>query len=141
MNQRRQEYTDLLHTLQVMRIVDTNTPKPQMFLAVWLLQTGNLNYSVNLQIENGFTRVVQALLQFFEDDADIYWIARNFYDYVKKFESDIPKLVEISLNILEKEDFALYKHLQKIGVLDTLPLEKWFDCCFAGILNETALGK
>lgn len=141
MEQRKQEYSVLLHTLQVMRIVDINTPRPQVFLAVWLLQRGNLNFNVNLQVENGFTLIVQALFNFFEDDTDIFWIARNFYEYIKKLEPDFPKLIEISYNLLEKEDPALYKHLHRIGVLNTLPLEKWFDCCFAGILNEMALGK
>lgn len=141
MEQRRKEYFDLLHALQVMRIVDDKTPKPQMFLAMWLLQTGQLNYNTNLQTENGLTLIVQALMQFFTDDTDIYWIAKNFYDCVQKFEADIPKLVEISLSILEKEDITLYKHLQQIGALEKLPLHKWFDCCFAGILEENALGK
>lgn len=141
MEQRRKEYSDLLHALQVMRIIDDKTPKHQMFLAMWLLQTGQLNYNVNLQAENGLTLIVQALMQFFTDDTDIYWIAKNFYDCVHKFEPDFPKLVEISLTTLEKEDLILYKHLQKIGALDNLPLQKWFDCCFSGILEETALGK
>lgn len=141
MEQRKQEFTDLLHTLQVIRVVDVHTPKPQMLLAVWLLQKGNLNCNVNLQMETGFTLIVQALLQFFEDDTDIFWIGRNFYENIKKFEADIPKLIEISFGMLEKEDPGLYKHLQRIGVLESLPLEKWFDCCFAGILNEMALGK
>ncbi|KAJ8946916.1 hypothetical protein NQ314_008715 [Rhamnusium bicolor] len=107
MDQRKQEYNDLLRALNIMRVIDINTSKPQVFLAMWLLQTGNFTYDINLGNE----------------------------------KADIPKLIEYSYCLLEKEDSVLYKHLQKIGVLDNLPLVKWFDCCFAGILNETALGK
>lgn len=131
----------LLHTLHVMRAVDYHTPRPQMFYGVWLLQTDNWNFNVNLQVDNGFTLIAQALTNFFEDDADIFWIARNFYQLVKKIEGDFPKLIEMSFILLEKEDPMLYRHLRRNGILENLPLEKWFDCCFAGILNEMALGK
>lgn len=141
MDQRKQEYNDLLRALNVMRIIDSYTPKPQVFLAMWLLQTGNFTYDINLVDEKGFIPIVQSVIQFFDDETDVYWIAKSFYDNVHKFQNDIPKLIECSHNLLEKEDPDLYKYLQKIGVLDNLPLAKWFDCCFAGVLNETALAK
>lgn len=50
MQQRQQEYKDLFHALQIMRIVDSNTPKPQLFLAMWLLETGQLKFDTNLQV-------------------------------------------------------------------------------------------
>lgn len=52
MQQRQQTYKDLLHALQVMRIVDNNTQKPQLFLAMYLIETGNLKYDTNLQVSN-----------------------------------------------------------------------------------------
>lgn len=131
----------LLHALHVMGVVDYHTPKPQMLYGVWLMQTDNWSFNVNLQVENGFTLIAQALTNFFDDDTDIFWIAKNLYQYVKKIEGDFPKLIEMSFSLLEKEDALLYNHLRRMGILEKLPLEKWFDCCFAGILNETALGK
>lgn len=140
-DQRQQEYYMLLHALQTMRAVDLHTPKPQIFYAAWLMQTNKWNFNVNLHTESGFTLIAQALMNFFEDEADIFWIARNFYQNIKKIEGDFPKMIEMSYNLLQKEDPGLYRHLKRIGVLDDLPLRKWFDCCFAGILNEMALGK
>ncbi|XP_072380117.1 TBC1 domain family member 7 [Diabrotica undecimpunctata] len=139
MDQRKQEYHELHRALTVMRVIDTNTPKPQVFLAMWLLQTGNFTIDTSLATERGFSNIVQSFMQFFEDDADVFWLSRNFYENVKKFDSDLGKLVEKSYMILEKEDAAYYKHLSKTGVLDNLPLAKWFDCCFAGILYKSAL--
>lgn len=49
-DQRKQEYKGLTHALQVMKIVDNNTPKPQIFFAAWLLQSGNLRFDINLQV-------------------------------------------------------------------------------------------
>lgn len=141
MEQRRQEYRDLLHALQIMRKIDSNTPKCQVFYTIWLLHTGNLRYDINLKSECSFVLIVQSLMQLFDDDADIYWLAKCFYDNVKKFEADIPKLAEASWNLLKREDIQLYKHLHSVTSNNYLPIESWFDCVFAGLLNETALAK
>lgn len=141
MEQRRQEYKDLLHALQIMRKVDSNTPKCQVFYTIWLLHTGNLRYDINLKSECSFVLIVQTFMKLFDDDADIYWLAKCFYDNVKKFEADIPKLVEASWNLLKREDLQLHKHLRCVMGNNCLPIESWFDCVFAGLLNETALAK
>ncbi|XP_023011491.2 TBC1 domain family member 7 [Leptinotarsa decemlineata] len=141
MDQRKQEYQDLYRALNVMRIIDANTPKPQIFFAMWMLQAGNFSLDKNLVSEKGFIPIAQSFMQFVDDDSDVYWLSKNFYDNVCKFESEIPKLIERSYSLLEKEDSTYYKHLLKEGILDNLPLAKWFDCCFAGILNDNALAK
>lgn len=141
MQQRQQEYKDVLHALQVMRIIDQNTTKPQLFLAMWLVETGKFKYDTNLQTENGFTLISQSLLQMFEDDTEVYWLAKGFYGIVKQFQQDIPRMIDRTRFLLEKEDFNLYQHLVDTEVLNALPLGSWFECCFAGIINETALGK
>ncbi|CAH1973882.1 unnamed protein product [Acanthoscelides obtectus] len=141
MDQREQEYNDLLRALNVMRIIDQNTPKTQVFLAMWLLQTDNLTYDLNLSAEHGFLPIVQSFMQFFDNSSDVYWMAKKFYDNVRKFQADVPILVERTHILLEKEDSAYYKSLVRNGILDNLPLNKWFDCCFAGILNDSALAK
>lgn len=51
MVQRHKEYNDLIHALQIMRIIDVHTTKPQTFLAMWLLQTGKLKYDTNIQVK------------------------------------------------------------------------------------------
>lgn len=102
----------------------------------------NLNKpDIYLQIENGFTLISQSLLQMFEDDTEVYWLAKGFYRCVQQFHQDGPRLVERTKHLLEKEDLSLYKHLNDIDVLNSLPLNNWYGCCFAGIINDTSLGK
>lgn len=125
-----------------MKVVDCITPKPQVFLAMWLLQTGNFTFELNLQEEKCFVTIVQALLQFFDDEIDVYWLAKKFHDNISRFEHDFPKLIDTSCVLLEKEEPILYKHLQMNAILDNLPVIAWFRCGFAGIINnDSALGK
>ncbi|GJQ76001.1 hypothetical protein Trydic_g18055 [Trypoxylus dichotomus] len=139
--QRQQEYEDLLRALKVMRVVDANTPKPQQFLAMWLLQSGKLHFESNLKMDSSFIPITQSVMQFFDEDIDIYWVSKCFYDNILKLENDIPKLIESVWVLLEKEDLPLYKHLWSTHMVYIFPLKQWFNCCFAGILNENALGK
>lgn len=137
----QQEFSMVHRALHIMRAVGYHTTRGQMFYAVWLVQTDKWDFNVNLQVENGFTLIAQVLTRFFEKDEDIFWIAKHLYEYVKKIEGDFPKLAEISVKLLQKEDPGLYKHLRRTRVLENLPVLKWFECCFAGILSEKALGK
>lgn len=141
MEQRKQEYNDLYRALIVMKMVDHNTPKPQVFLTMWVLHVGNRFQDITSLAKKGFIPIVHAFNNFFDDDTDVYWLAKNFYDIVLKFESDIPKLIEISHSLLEKEDISYFKTLKEKGMLDKLIPSKWFDCCFAGILHDNALAK
>lgn len=77
----------------------------------------------------------------FEDDTDVYWLTKGLYNFVQLFKQDIPRLADRTKQLLEKEDPGLYKHLNDIKVLNNLPLNNWFECCFAGIINDTVLGK
>lgn len=141
MDQRKQEYNDLYKALSVMKIIDQNTPKSHNFLAMWVLQMGNRLQDINTFAKKGFILIVQTFNKFFDDDSDIYWLAKKFYDSILKFQADIPKLVERSHSLLEKEDGLFYKTLKENDILEQLPLEKWFDSCFAGVLQENALAK
>lgn len=146
MDQRKQEYNDLYHTLIVTKIIDEKTPKTQIFLSMWLIQTGNFTFDFNLTQEknfnaSSFTAIVKCLLHFFDDDTDIFWIARKFYDNILRIHNDVPKLLDCTYSLLEKEDPEFYKSLVQNGVLENLPLNKWFDCCFAGIFNENCIVK
>ncbi|XP_077286491.1 TBC1 domain family member 7 [Arctopsyche grandis] len=139
--QRQAQFNDLQHALKVMRIVDNNTPKPQLFLAMFMLESGRLHYNFNLQMDCGMVPISRTLLQMYDDDVDVYWLAKGFYNFVEQFEKDIPKLIDSTKSLLEKEDQDLYRFLQDKNVLDCLPLNKWYTSCFAGILDESALVK
>ncbi|XP_022918313.1 TBC1 domain family member 7 [Onthophagus taurus] len=141
MDQRRQEYHDLLRALQVMRMIDSTTPKPQQFFAMWLLQFGKMHSKTNINVDSNFIPITQTVLSIFDDEKDTesYWVSKCFYDTVLKFEGDIPKLIEISWSIIEREESILFKYLYNMGVFEFLPLEKWFGSCFAEILHQSAL--
>ncbi|RZC32929.1 TBC1 domain family member 7, partial [Asbolus verrucosus] len=138
--QRKDEYSNLIHALNVLRITN-DLPKSQVFVAMWLLQNGKLRFETNYESEKGLMAVVKSMLFHFDCDIDVYWLAKMFYDTVQKFQCEVPKLIEATQNLLEKEDPKLFRHLLKIDALETLPLDSWFDCCFAGILNDMALGR
>lgn len=145
MEQREQEYNDLVHSLYFMRIVNDQTPKPQLFLLMWLLETGKLKYNWNTQINNhlyqSLCSISQSLLNVFDHSVDIYWIAKGFFQFVDKFYNDMPKLTEYTWNLLEKEDQILFNHLLDIGACNAIPLQSWLCSCFAGVISESSLGK
>lgn len=68
-------------------------------------------------------------------------MTKGFYNIVEQSRADIPKFIEITTTLLEKEDSKLYKHLLDIKVIQILPFLSWFESCFAGIINEQALAK
>lgn len=141
MEQRKQEYNDLYRALIVMKIIDHSTPKSQVFLTMWVLHVGNRLQEITSLTKKGFIPIVQAFSNFFDDETDVYWLAKKFYDNVLKFETDFPKLIEISYSLLEKEDISYFNILKEKGLIEKVIASKWFDCCFAGILNDNALAK
>ncbi|PNF19492.1 TBC1 domain family member 7 [Cryptotermes secundus] len=145
MEQREQEYSDLVHSLHFMRMANDQTPKPHLFLLMWLLETGKLKYSWNTQINNtlyqSLRSISQSLLNVFDNSVDIYWISKGFFQFVDKFYNDVPKLTEYTWNLLEKEDQILFNHLLDIGAWNVIPLQSWLCSCFAGVISESSLGK
>lgn len=140
-DQQTQEYNDLLRALNVMRIVNSNTPKHQIILAVWLLRTENLHFDINLDNDCSFSLIARCMINFYEDDVSVYWATKCFYEMIKKFEPDIPKLLEATWNLLEKEDTNLFKHFQQTRMLYSLPIERWFDSAFASVIHVSALAR
>ena len=85
--------------------------------------------------------IVHSLMQFIDNDVDIYWLSKCFYESIINFRMDFPRLLEVTWNLLEKEDLVLFKHLQDTSILVEFPVMKWFESGFAGVLHENGLGK
>lgn len=51
---------------------------------------------------------MEVLLQTFESDYEVYWVAKEFYAFTVEIQNDFPKLKELTFNLLEKEDAELY---------------------------------
>lgn len=144
-SQRKHEYNDLNHTLTALRLADEKTPMAQRYFLMWLIQTGNLTFDLNLCFtqHSSFLPIVKCLMHFFDDETDIYWIARLMYENVDKVRGEIPTLIKISRNLLAREDSQLHKFLMANSMMNylELPLTNWFNCCFAGVLPENCLIK
>lgn len=54
--------------------------------------------------------IVETLLELYDDEVDIYWLAKNLTEVVKQMQKDLPKLKEAFQTMLEKEDGELYKY-------------------------------
>lgn len=93
------------------------------------------------QTDSNVKLIMQVLLRLFDDDADIFWLGKQFHAFCIKFKPDIPKLVEGAHTLLEKEDIILYRHLKSSGILKILPFKLWFGSCFAEVLNENSLAR
>lgn len=60
-------------------------------------------------MESGIVPISETLLQMYEDDIDVYWLAKGLYHFVEQLGKDIPRLIESAKNLLEKEDPDIYK--------------------------------
>lgn len=54
--------------------------------------------------------IANVLLESLEsEDVDIYFLAKSFYRFSEEIEKELPKLIQLTLTLLEKEDTDLYK--------------------------------
>ncbi|XP_053687845.1 TBC1 domain family member 7 [Sabethes cyaneus] len=139
MTQREAVYNDLQRALQVLRVVDEKTPKHRVLYAMWLLETKQLCLGYDLNKENPFSKITEVLLQIFDNDIEIYWMAKGFHEYSHEIQEEMGKLSDLTSTILDKEDNGMFLHLKSCDILSVLPLAKWYGSFFAGVLSELAL--
>ncbi|KAJ6638197.1 TBC1 domain family member 7 [Pseudolycoriella hygida] len=134
-------YEDLLRALKVLRLIDDKTTKSRIFYAMWLLENRKLKAGVNINVENTFVDITEVLngSSISENDVDLYWIAKGFYNITREISHDFLKMKELTYVLLEKEDHAMFKHLTSLDIFHTLPMEKWYSSCFAGVLPKLSL--
>lgn len=106
---------------------------------VLFFQITNCILFSNQQVESHFCNITEVLLQIFDNDIEIYWMAKGFNDYSQEILEEMGKLSDLTGTILEKEDNGLYIHLKSCDILPVLPLEKWYGSFFAGVLSELAI--
>ncbi|KPI93649.1 TBC1 domain family member 7 [Papilio xuthus] len=199
MEQRKQQYGDLLYAVDMLDLVDMSAPRTEILLAMWLLENEerrpplfpetnfnvrnclelirvllviskhersswsplltittetidrdyfskasnfNLKYSsLFFQSADTFLPIAKTLIELYDNEVDVYWLCKSLTDIVRNMQKDLPKLKEAFQSMLEKEDVELFNHLVDINALDVLPLTKWFNSCFAGVLDVTSLPK
>lgn len=145
MEQRMEQYQDLLYAVEMLELVDMNASRSKILLQMWLLENEARKPpkfpETNFCSANTFVPIAESLLELYTDEVDVYWFAKSLTDVVKLMQRDLPRLKEAFYTMLEKEDEEVYNHLSDINALEGLPLTKWFNCCFAGILDDTSLTK
>lgn len=112
MEQRKAVYDDLLRAVTIMQYVNQTTPKSKILLSMWQLEQNRLlhaNNSDKMENDQNFLEIVKVLLQLFDDDVEIYWLAKEFYACTREIQQECGKLKELTQTLLKKEDSQLCK--------------------------------
>ncbi|XP_022113345.1 TBC1 domain family member 7 [Pieris rapae] len=145
MEQRTEQYNDLLYAVEMLERVEMTAPRSEVLLAMWLLELEEreppMFPETNYSSADTFIPIAKSLLELYDHEVDVYWISKGLTDIVRNMQKDLVKLKEAFQNMLEKEDGELYNHLIEIKALEKLPLTKWFNCGFAGVLDDSSLTK
>ncbi|XP_075069188.1 TBC1 domain family member 7 [Mixophyes fleayi] len=140
---RREHYDDVRHALQVIRVINESTPKIEVLLHVYNLETGKLSRSHIYPLgpkDELFLTIAGAVEEMVDDDVDCYWLIKNFVHHLDtKFKDSQPQLQKGFEHYLSLEDSRLVTHLKTCNALDKLPYELWFWKCFAGCLPASSL--
>lgn len=152
MKQRTEQYQDLLYAVEKLQLIEpseiydgSGTPQSKVFLEMWVLENEEWKPPIfpetNFNSADTFLPIAKTLRELYDDPVDVYWFSKRFTEVVKNMQKDLNKLKEAFYNMLDKQDGELYIYLQDINALEVIPLVNWFNCCFAGILDDTSLPK
>uniref|UniRef100_A0A8D1A3K4 TBC1 domain family member 7 n=1 Tax=Sus scrofa TaxID=9823 RepID=A0A8D1A3K4_PIG len=140
---RKEQYSDVLHALDVIRFVSDATPQVEVFLYMHRLESGKLPRSPSFPLEpedEVFLAIAKAMEEMVEDSVDCYWITRCFVNQLdSKYRDFLPQLPKAFEQYLNLEDSRLLSHLKACSAVSRLPYDLWFKRCFAGCLPEPSL--
>ncbi|KAK8770060.1 TBC1 domain family member 7-like [Amblyomma americanum] len=137
------QYNDLRRALEVMRVVGNNTPQPDAIVLMYLVGEGMLNLDIELQMCDEEVQHIRSIASVFSKicsrEEEAYWLTRNFWQHLQKLAIDATAMGRQVEDTLEKEDHELFQQLLRVKAFPVLPLETWFQRCFAEVLDEDAL--
>lgn len=140
---RREQYDDVHHALEVIRFINESTPKTEVFLYMYQLETGKLSRSQRYTMEpqdEVFLAIAGEVEEMVDNEVDCYWLIKNFVHHLDtKFRDSHQQLQKGFEHYLNIEDGRLVSHLKACGALDKLPYNLWFRKCFAGCLPPSSL--
>ncbi|XP_043831310.1 LOW QUALITY PROTEIN: TBC1 domain family member 7 [Dromiciops gliroides] len=140
---RKEQYTDVLHALKVIRFVSDSTPQVDVYLRMYQLESGKLPRSPSFPLEpedEVFLAIAKAMEEMVEDNVDCYWLIRCFVNQLNnKFRDSLPQLPKAFEQYLNLEDSRLLNHMKSCSAITKLPYDLWFQKCFAGCLPESSL--
>ncbi|XP_020017982.1 TBC1 domain family member 7 isoform X5 [Castor canadensis] len=140
---RKDQYSDVLHALKVIRFISDATPQVEVSLRMYQLEYGRLPRSPSFPREpedEVFLAIAKAMEEMVEDNVDCYWIIRCFVNQLNnKYRDYLPQLPKAFEQYLSLEDSRLLSHLRTCSAVSRLPYDLWFRRCFAGCLPESSL--
>ncbi|XP_063132646.1 TBC1 domain family member 7 isoform X7 [Rattus norvegicus] len=140
---RKDQYSDVLHALTVVRFISDATPQGEVYLRMYQLESGKLPRSPSFPLEledEVFLAIAKAMEEMVEDSVDCYWITRCFVkQFNNKYRDALPQLPRAFEQYLNLEDSRLLSHLKTCSAVSKLPYDLWFKRCFAGCLPESSL--
>ena len=137
MAQREEQYQDLHHALEVIRIIDDATPQPDVYLRMFLLEQGELcTQIVPSNAHDVFLVIADAVLDMVDSPVDGYWITvgmfklfeRSNFSACKEFDS-------ILSSVIKRGNSKLYAHLEQFHFFPCDVTSKWHHRGFAGVVN------
>ncbi|KAB1261761.1 TBC1 domain family member 7 [Camelus dromedarius] len=143
MTYRKEQYSDVLHALEVIRFISDATPQVEVYLHMHRLESGKLPRSPSFPLEpedEVFLAIAKAMEEMVEDSVDCYWVTRCFVNQLNnKYRDSLPQLPKAFEQYLNLEDSRLLSHLKTCSAVSRLPYDLWFKRCFAGCLPESSL--
>nr|XP_038951799.1 TBC1 domain family member 7 isoform X5 [Rattus norvegicus] len=153
---RKDQYSDVLHALTVVRFISDATPQGEVYLRMYQLESGKLPRSPSFPLveirafrwnsilkeleDEVFLAIAKAMEEMVEDSVDCYWITRCFVkQFNNKYRDALPQLPRAFEQYLNLEDSRLLSHLKTCSAVSKLPYDLWFKRCFAGCLPESSL--
>ncbi|XP_073446076.1 TBC1 domain family member 7 isoform X3 [Dendrobates tinctorius] len=82
---RKEQFDDVHHSLKVIRFIDESTPKAEVFLYMYQLESGRLSRSQKYTMEPQdelFLAIVGTMEEMVDDDVDCYWLIKNFVHHL-----------------------------------------------------------
>ncbi|KAK2492603.1 hypothetical protein MC885_018659, partial [Smutsia gigantea] len=127
---RKEQYSDVLHALNVIRFVSDATPQVEVYLRMYQLESGKLPRSPSFPLEpedEVFLAIAKAMEEMVEDNVDCYWIIRCFVNQLNnKYRDFLPQLPKAFEQYLNLEDSRLLSHLKTCSAVSKLPYGLWF---------------
>ncbi|XP_059468339.1 TBC1 domain family member 7 [Neocloeon triangulifer] len=141
---REQSFNDLARMMRVLKLETQSAP--HNLVIMWLLETGGVPTGCkeplkNNPINENFATLASMMMEFFDNDVEVYWVSKGFFNFLTRLAIEMPKLTECTHSFLEKEDSELYNYMLDKELLQNLPLFDWFTSMFAVVLNESSLCK
>ena len=136
--QRKEQYDDLYHALEVLRLIEDDMSLPILYLKMLLLERGELCFGYQAYPWHlAFLSVAASIVDMVDDPADCYWISvrlQFFFEKLNLCESSKDFDV-IVVSIVERESKKLYLHLDGVNFFPSDIVKQWHERGFSSLFS------